>query len=212
MFIMQMLGDPAGWKYALRSILCFGLLLYLKPWQYYIPLRVRNIPLALGVGVAVFLGWIFFETNWMERWPGIQNAYRTLAILPPWRITELCSNESYAPRFCGWIFTTTRVLGSAFVIAIIEEYFWRGFIYRWMFGPDFLDVDLGAWNWKHFILVAMLFGLEHHRWLVGFAAGIAYGWLMIRTQDIWAASLAHAVTNLMLGIYVVWAGQYEFWS
>jgi len=65
MFIMQMLGDPAGWKYALRSVLCFGLLLYLKPWQYYIPLRVRNIPLALGVGVAVFLGWIFFETNWM---------------------------------------------------------------------------------------------------------------------------------------------------
>ena len=209
---MHMLGDPAGWKYALRSVLCVGLLLYLKPWKYYTPLRVRNIPLALGVGVAVFVLWILFEIHWLERWPGIQRAYRTVAIYPPWKMTEMSSHASYAPEICGWMFTITRILGSAFVIAIIEEYFWRGFVYRWMFGSEFLDVDIGAWNWKHFILVALLFGLEHPRWLVGFVAGIAYGWVMIRTRDLWAASVAHAVTNLLLGIYVVAAGQYEFWS
>ena len=35
LFFMQMLGEAAGWKYALRSVICLGLFLYLKPWQWY---------------------------------------------------------------------------------------------------------------------------------------------------------------------------------
>ena len=62
------------------------------------------------------------------------------------------------------------------------------------------------------LLVALFFGLEHFRWAAGIVAGIAYGWLYIRTRDIWAVSIAHVVTNLVLGIYVVWADQYVFWS
>ena len=62
-----------------------------------------------------------------------------------------------------------------------------------------------------FAVVAVLFALEHSRWLVGLAAGLFYGGLAVKTRDIWAAIIAHVTTNLLLGLYVLKAGAYQFW-
>jgi hypothetical protein len=35
--------------------------------------------------------------------------------------------------------------------------------------------------------------------------------LMVRTKNIWDCVAAHAVTNLLLGIYVVTYGQWQLW-
>jgi membrane protease YdiL (CAAX protease family) len=43
------------------------------------------------------------------------------------------------------------------------------------------------------------------------AAGAVYGLLAVRTGDIWAAALAHGLTNLALGAYVLLCGRYGFW-
>ena len=59
--------------------------------------------------------------------------------------------------------------------------------------------------------MGLLFGFEHQRWLVGILAGLAYLWLMLRTRDIWAAIVAHVITNFLLGLYVLAAGAYAFW-
>jgi CAAX prenyl protease-like protein len=101
--------------------------------------------------------------------------------------------------------------GSAFVIAIIEEFFWRGFLYRWMLGRFFLDVDHGKMSMAMLLVVSLIFGLEHARWLAGIIAGLAYGLLYIKTRDIWAASIAHVITNMLLGEYVLITGSYAFW-
>jgi len=212
LFIMQMLGDPAGWKYALRTVLCLGIFLYLRPWKWYGKLDLKNIPLAIVVGIGVFAAWIFFETEWMGQFPAIQNFYLKYGTLPPWKMPEVSLDRSYAPEECGWHFTAIRILGSAFVIGIIEEFFWRGFVYRWAQKVEWLKIDIGHFDWKIFFFVALFFGLEHHRWFVGIIAGLAYGWMVIRTRDIWAAAVAHALTNLLLGLYVVWADKYVFWS
>ena len=42
-------------------------------------------------------------------------------------------------------------------------------------------------------------------------AGMAYGWLTVRTGSVWAAALSHGVTNLLLGVYVIASRQYGFW-
>ena len=60
-------------------------------------------------------------------------------------------------------------------------------------------------------MVSVCFGLEHDRWLAGIFAGLAYGLVAIRTRDIWAAVMAHVVTNLLLGLYVLAVGAYSFW-
>jgi membrane protease YdiL (CAAX protease family) len=36
-------------------------------------------------------------------------------------------------------------------------------------------------------------------------------WLMVRTKNIWDCVAAHAVTNLLLGIYVVTQHQWQLW-
>jgi hypothetical protein len=36
-------------------------------------------------------------------------------------------------------------------------------------------------------------------------------WLMVRTRNLWDCVLAHAVTNLLLGIYVVTWHEWTLW-
>ena len=36
-------------------------------------------------------------------------------------------------------------------------------------------------------------------------------WLYVRTKSIWDCVVAHAVTNLLLGIYVIWTGSWYLW-
>lgn len=61
------------------------------------------------------------------------------------------------------------------------------------------------------LLSSVVFGLEHSQWLAGILAGIAYGWLYLRTGNLWVAIVAHAVTNAGLGIWVLATGAWYFW-
>jgi CAAX prenyl protease-like protein len=97
------------------------------------------------------------------------------------------------------------------VIAVIEEFFWRGFVYRWLQKQAFLEVPLSAFRLGYFVVVVLLFGVEHDRWVVGILAGIAYGVLLLKTRDIWATAIAHGVTNLVIGVYVLLTGYHHFW-
>lgn len=133
------------------------------------------------------------------------------AVLPWGRLPDVVSPPPYAPETCGWPLAVVRLLGSAFVISFIEEFFWRGFIGRWIAARDFRSVDLGVFVRNAFFITALLFGLEHDRWLVGIVAGLAYGALVLKTRDLWAAGIAHALTNFLLGLYVLSSGAYGFW-
>jgi uncharacterized protein len=201
-----------AWVYAAQTVLGAGLFVYYAPWRYYSPLQWRNLPLALGVGVAVFVVWVLPEAGWVgERAPGFRAFYLQFGIFPPWKVAEVPESSAYAPAVCGWTLTLFRLAGSAFVIAVIEEFFWRGWLYRWLLGRNFMKVDLGRWDTSMVLAVSLVFALEHAQWAVGFLAGLAYLWLMIRTRDLWATALAHVLTNLLLGLYVLYYGRYEFW-
>ncbi|MGA7827253.1 MAG: CPBP family glutamic-type intramembrane protease [Geobacteraceae bacterium] len=56
-----------------------------------------------------------------------------------------------------------------------------------------------------------MFGLEHNLFLAGIMAGIAYNLLLYRTKSLSACILAHGLTNLALGIYVLQTGKWYFW-
>ncbi len=214
--LMMGLDEPAAaWKYATRTALGLGLLLAGRPWRWYTPPRLRHVPAALGVGLLVFVIWVFPESPWMaERAPGFYRFYvRFLVGLWPFgQMPEPLTEFPYAPETCGWLLTLVRLGGSAFVIAAIEEFFWRSFVYRWMLGNDFLKVDPGRLDVQALVLVSVVFAVAHEQWFAGFLAGLAYGLLFIRTRDIGAAILAHVVTNLVLGLYVLRTGLYHFWA
>ncbi len=184
---------------------------------------VRLLPGVLA-GIVVAALWILPETPLLlARAPGIAEFYNRWLIMPPgdWPsyfrpdlFPELPAghpSSAYAPESCGWALTIARLLGSAFVISAAEEWFFRGFLYRWLRKGDFQSIDPARYDAQSFWTVVVLFGLEHDRWLAGMMAGAVYGWLVLRTGRIGPAIVAHATTNLALGVYVVLSRQYGFW-
>jgi CAAX prenyl protease-like protein len=103
-----------------------------------------------------------------------------------------------------------RLAGSAFVIALAEELFFRSFLYRWLQNRAWTTVSPRAFDPNAFLWMVALFALEHDRWLAGAMAGALYGLVYLR-KGLAAAVLAHMVTNLGLGLYVIWRGEWGFW-
>lgn len=200
-------GPPGPWKYAVRTVACAALFLALRPWRYYPALRARNLGWAAIVGVGVFILWVAPESRFVPE--AARVLYDRFFIWgPPPTAAELAL---YDPARIGWGWASVRLIGSAFVIATIEEFFWRGFLYRRLIATDFTRVPIATWSGSAFLYSAGLFAVEHNRWLAGFAAGAAYWWVYRRTGDLWAAVIAHVLTNLLLGLYVLKTGAFAFW-
>ena len=212
------------WSYAAKSVACAGLFIGFRPWRVYPALSPRHLPLALAAGVAVAVLWILPETPWLGRAaPGVQAFYHRWMILMPGTFPGYFSPDyfpalppghlslAYSPDEAGWGLTLMKLAGSACVIAVLEEFFFRGFFYRWLRKSAFWEVPLTAFDAQAFWTVAGVFALEHDRWFAGLLAGVVYGWLAVRTGDVWAAAVAHGVTNFLLGVYVIVSRQYGFW-
>jgi len=110
-----------------------------------------------------------------------------------------------------WAVIAVRLLGASVVVPVMEELFWRSFLMRYLIQADFRRISVGTFSAFSFVAVAVAFGFEHHRWLVGIFAGVAYGGLLVWRRDLFTCVLAHAITNLGLGIYVLKTGQWNFW-
>ncbi len=108
-------------------------------------------------------------------------------------------------------FVICRILGSAIVVPPIEEIFYRSFLYRYLVHPAFETVSFRVVRWGPFFLTAGIFGLAHYEWLAGFLCGAIYQGLVCRRGRLGDAICAHAVTNLLLGLWVVWRGAWHFW-
>ncbi len=127
------------------------------------------------------------------------------------------SHTGFNPYSFGWSPGATagliavRLLGAAIVVPVMEELFWRSFILRYIINPDFRKVPLGTFTWGSFLIVVILFGFEHYRIVQGIAAGIIYTLLVIRQKNLMGPILAHGITNLGLGIYVLLTKGWAFW-
>jgi len=219
LLMMSLLGDPSGIRYAVQTLGGLVLLLVFRPWRWYERPKMKSILPALAVGSLVFILWIGFESEIFKRFfPKISEFYERYFV----QLTrfgklreplELGSNGlyHYDPRATGWPLFWIHMLGTTVVISAIEEFMFRGFLYRWMQGSPFFKKGLGVMNVKMCVLVSVIFALEHNEWLMGFLCGLLYTALMVRTRDIWAAVWAHALTNGLLGWYAVYTGAYWFW-
>lgn len=147
---------------------------------------------ALAVGVLVWALWINLDLPWMT----------------------VGSSPGYDPRTNGefdWLLVVVRILGAALVVPVMEELFWRSFVMRWVDSVDFEALDPARVGLKGFMVSVVLFGFEHNLWLAGIVAGVAYSLLYMRHRNLWSAVLAHAVTNGLLGVWVVATGSWAFW-
>ena len=163
------------------------------------PLRLF---IGLLVGVLVTVLWIA---------PEFSTFYRTWFCWPIGSLpTASPAPSPYEPAVCGWTLTIAKLIGSAFVIAPVEEVFFRSFLYRWLQKRDFLSVPLSRFNLSAFLWMVFLFTLEHDRPLAAAVAGALYGFAAIR-WGLPSAIAAHVTTNLLLAVYVIHQNAWAFW-
>ena len=189
------LASPEFWIYPLQTLLCGTLLIYFRRQYQFQPLR-RPL-FTVGLALFVFLIWI-----------APQQFFR------------------FAPRLVGfnpdvfaglpvqyWITLALRFLRLVVVVPLVEEIFWRGFLLRFLIAERFDTVPFGSFSWPSFGVVTIAFCLSHAMadWPAAFLTGALYNIIAYRTKSLTSCILAHAITNLALGLWIMATKQWGFW-
>jgi uncharacterized protein len=108
-------------------------------------------------------------------------------------------------------FLAIRLFGLAILVPIIEEFFLRVFLVRFVMDVDWFKIPFGKVD-RLGLITSIAFPILMHPAEI-FAAAAWFGmitWLMLRTRNIWDCVAAHAVTNALLGAYVLTTGEWQF--
>ena len=103
----------------------------------------------------------------------------------------------------AWGFLAVRFVGLAAVVPVIEEFFLRGFVMRLVVAQQWWKLPIGRVNTAAILLGTLVPMTMHPGELLAAAVWFSMvTWLMVKTQSLWDCVAAHAITNLLLGIYV----------
>jgi CAAX prenyl protease-like protein len=168
-----------------------------------VPFKVGWLSVAVGtVGVVVWIGlwWIDREFLGIGELVGLEregfNPFVELSATPFWL----------------WAFVSVRLLGLVVIVPVIEELFVRGFLMRFVDSVRWDTLPLGRVTPASAGAVAVYAVLGHPA--EALAAIVWFSmvtWLYARTRSLWDCVAAHAVTNLLLGIYVLTTGTWALW-
>lgn len=223
------LSHAKYWIYPLQTVVC-GVLLAIY-WKHY-EFRPWKGAWKLGVlaGIVVLFIWIspqlIFgaaprvgdlkpELLGSPGWP----YYGILWISPEGILWNAPISGAFNPEAVGtsgWFYYFTvimRFIRLVIVVSLLEEIFWRSFLMRYLIKEDFNTVPFGTYTRLSFFGVAGMFTMVHSQadWPAAFLTGLIYNWIAIKTKSLGACVIAHAVTNLILGFYIMATRQWGFW-
>jgi len=187
-------------SYIVKTILTAALLILMR--RHYTKIRWDFAWLGVVVGIIGVVQWVGMEKILLHFFPHyprlggeIYNPLRQIA----------------SPAF-RWTFVAIRLAGAVLVVPFMEELFWRDFLWRSILAPnDFKLARIGEWDWKAFLIVTLLFASVHIQWMTAIVWGVMIAMLLVRTRSLGACIIAHGVTNLLLGLYVLYTGDWYFW-
>ena len=201
-------AGSAYWFYFAKTLA--GIWLVWEMWPLVSEMRWAISWEAVVVGVGIFSVWVGISGGWTTQnslWVKLGISHPPTPPAALWNPNEQFGSGSAL----AWVFIFTRILGSTFVVPPLEEVFYRSFLYRYIARPDFLAVPLNQFLPWPFLVTAVLFGFSHNEWLAGILCGAAYQWLVIRKGRLGDAMTAHAITNCLLGVWIVWRSAWHFW-
>ena len=189
------LDSPEYWIYPAQTIFCGALVIWF--WREYQFRAARRIVFAAAVALLVFAVWI---------------APRELLGFAPRLIgfnPEIFSGQpaSY------WTTVAVRFVRLVVVVPLVEEIFWRGFLLRYFVNEKFYTVPVGTFSWLSFAVVTVGFGFAHSPAdrIAALIAGALYNGIAYRTKSLASCVVAHAITNLLLGLWIMKTRQWGFW-
>ncbi len=125
-----------------------------------------------------------------------------------------------------------RVISASFIVPVFEEFFIRGYIFRFSFqisetikkkikhpflytldNSNINDLNYSDWNIWAIIISTIIFSIGHHtsEWPACIAYGLLMSGLLIIRKDLLSCIVAHGTTNMMLALYVKHTGQWGLW-
>lgn len=192
--ILVFLNIHSNWHYFFQSLAALFLLLFFR--REYIELIVRpngkDLVLAILLGCLVFFIWIIPYPN----------------------ILGKSSDGHFLESIAGnraEFFLFVRFFGSALIVPIIEELFWRSYLTRRLDQVHFEYLEPRYISFFSILISSVLFSLEHQLWFAGLIAGLVYGLLYKYAQNLWLPILAHTTTNTLLGIWILQFEHWEYW-
>lgn len=184
------------WVYIAKTFLGAWMLWEVRP---FVPeMRWKVSWEAIVVGITIFALWV-----------GLDGLYP--------RMTELGTGATPFEQFgktsaVAWFYVVVHLVGMTVIVPPVEEIFYRSYVYRMLVKTDFLSMPLGQFHLLSFLVTSTIFGLMHpDRWLAGIICGLAFQWLVVRKNRLGDAMTAHAITNCLLGLWVLWKGAWTFW-
>lgn len=189
------LASPEYWIFPVQTILCGAVVFFF--WREYEFHPLRDPLFTFGIATVVFVIWIA-----PQQFLGF--AARNVGFDP----------EIFAMMPAAyWATVGFRFLRLVVVVPLVEEIFWRGFLLRYLIGEKFEDVPFGKFSWISFSVVSLAFCFSHSAsdWGAALITGMLYNCVAYRTKSLTSCIIAHAVTNLLLGIWIMKTGQWGFW-
>ena len=189
------LAAPEYWIYPAQTLICGALLVCF--WREYEWRPPRKIFFAIAVGLVVFGLWI---------------ALQQFFHFPP-RLAGFDPQVFADQSGVYWAAIFFRFLRLVIVVPLVEEIFWRGFLLRYFINEKFTEVPVGTFSWLSFVVVTLGFGFAHSPadWIAALIAGALYNLVAYRTKNLESCVIAHALTNLLLGIWIMTTRQWGFW-
>jgi CAAX prenyl protease-like protein len=189
------LRSPEYWVYPLQTIVCGAMVAWF--WRRYELRRLAGVGFVVVVAVAVFVLWIAPQTffGFSPRLEGFN--------------PDLFADHGGA----YWSTVLLRFVRLVVVVPLVEEIFWRGFLLRYFINEKFDSVPFGTFSWLGFVAVTVGFMLVHSPadWPAAAVTGALYNWVACRTRSLSSCVLAHAITNLLLGLWIMATKQWGFW-
>jgi CAAX prenyl protease-like protein len=184
------------WLYIVKTLLAAWVIWEVRP--YVQEMRWKVSWEAIVVGVAIFAAWV-----------GLDGLYPRIGKLDPGASPFQQFGQGSA---MAWFYIVAHIAGMTLVVPPAEEVFYRSFVYRFFVRINFLTMPLRQFHGLSFVVTSVIFGLMHpDRWLAGILCGLAYQWLVIRKDRLGDAMTAHAITNFLLGTWIVWKSAWTFW-
>jgi CAAX prenyl protease-like protein len=178
-----------------QTVVCAGVLAWF--WREYRLRLPRKAWLAALVAVLVFANWVSPQALFHQA-PRLQGFDPGLFAGRP---------------ALYWAELALRFLRLVAVVPALEEIFWRGLLLRYLINEEFDAVPFGTYTRLSNAVVAIGFMLEHSTpdWPAALATGVLYNFVAYRTRSLSSCILAHAITNALLGVYIMMTRQWGFW-
>lgn len=158
----------------------------------------RELLPAMLIGIGVCVLWVG-----LDRWPGYPHLGTRQAYNP---------FEAIGDPGLRTLFLAVRFFGLVLLVPLIEELFWRDFLLRFLSTrEDFRGRAPHQFTLEAAAISGAAFAFSHPEWLAGAVTAAAYTGLLAWRKSVFACVVAHATTNLCLGLYVLQSGEWKYW-